>query len=840
MARGRLRIFFGAAPGVGKTYEMLTEGHRRVGQGTDCVIGFVEPHGRRAIAAMTEGLEVVPRRRVAHRGGELSEMDIEAVLARRPQVALVDELAHTNAAGSRHPKRWQDVEELLEAGIDVVSTLNVQQLESLNDVVAQMIGVRQRETVPDAVVRRAEGLELVDLSPEALRRRVEAGEVYSSDRIGAALSHYFRLGNLTGLRELALAWMADRVDEVLQRYRAEGGIPAPWEARERIVVGVSGGPESDRLIRRASQLAARIPGSDLIAVYVARSDGRPGTNAAALRHCRALVESLGGSWHQVVGLDVADALEQFARHENATQLVVGSSRRSGLRAVLGGREVVARRVTRLSKALDVHVVIGESAAKRSPLQLLQLGVSRQRRLTAIVMLLVLIPTLTVALTLLRSQLALSGDLLLYLLAVVVIAVIGGLYPALLAALVSTALADFFFTQPRHSFDIASTNDVVALVVYVATALLVSSAVERAARRQRLATRASGEATAVTTMAGAVLRGEGDLPQLLEIVRETFGLEAVSLLESAHEKPVEGTWFVIASSGDSPPERPEQATAKVVLSPSLVLCGRGRALPPADVEIFAACAAQMAETVRQRRLTEQAASAEEQAGGERRRAALAAATGHVLPGPVATAKEALTSLRALLPVSSAEEKTLVDAAEHSVDSIGVLVQQLADVVQARAGALDVHLQAVDVAKVVDSALADLGLGRDDLNMQISDDLPDVIADAAVLARIVTALADNALRRNAPGSAPILAAAPSGDRVEIRFEDSGPSPDDAQPGVMDSAALEPGYSAAEPPGYDAFVIDVARDLTESINGSLRVEERIGGGLTITLSLASRRAT
>jgi len=201
---------------------------------------------------------------------------------------------------------------------------------------------------------------------------------------------------------------------------------------------------------------------------------------------------------------------------------------------------------------------------------------------------------------------------------------------------------------------------------------------------------------------------------------------------------------------------------------------------------------------------------------------------------------LTSLRALLPVSSAEEKTLVDAAEHSVDSIGVLVQQLADVVQARAGALDVHLQAVDVAKVVDSALADLGLGRDDLNMQISDDLPDVIADAAVLARIVTALADNALRRNAPGSAPILAAAPSGDRVEIRFEDSGPSPDDAQPGVMDSAALEPGYSAAEPPGYDAFVIDVARDLTESINGSLRVEERIGGGLTITLSLASRRAT
>jgi two-component system, OmpR family, sensor histidine kinase KdpD len=838
MARGRLRVYLGAAPGVGKTYEMLAEGHGRVSQGTDCVIGFVEPHGRRAIAAMAEGLEVVPRRRVAQRGGESSEMDIDAILARRPQVALIDELAHTNATGSRHPKRWQDVEELLEAGIDVVSTLNVQHLESLNDVSAQMTGVRQRETVPDAVVRQAEGLELVDLSPEALRQRLQTGEVYSSDRIAAALSHYFRLGNLTGLRELAVLWLADRVDEALE-HRAKDGIAAPWEARERIVVGVSGGPESDRLIRRAARLAARTPGSDLMAVYVARSEGRPGANAAALRRYRALAESLGGSWHQVVGMDVADALGQFARHENATQLVVGSSRRSGLRALLGGREVVSRRVTRLGGAIDVHVVIGESA-KGSPLRLLQLGVSRQRRLTAMVMLLVLVPTLTVVLTLLRSHLALSSDLLVYLLAVVLITVIGGLYPALLAALISTALADFFFTQPLHSFDIASTNDIVALVVFVATALLVSSAVERAARRQRLATRASGEAAAMTSMAGAVLRGEGDLSQLLELVRETFGLEAVSLLERPRETLVKGTWFVIASSGDSPPERPEQATAEAVLSPPLILAGRGRALPPADQEIFDACAAQMAETVRQRRLTEEAASAEQGAGRERRRATLAAATGRVLPGPVATAKQALTSLRALLPASRAEEKTLVDTAEHSVDRIGVLVQQLADIVQARAGALDVHLRPVDVAEVVSVALADLGPGDHGLDMQISDDLPDVIADAAVLTRIVIALADNALRRNPPESAPILAAAPSGDRVEIRFEDSGPSPDDAQPGAMESAALEQGYSAAEPPGYDAFIIGMARDLAETINGSLRAEERTGGGLAITVSLASRRAT
>jgi two-component system sensor histidine kinase KdpD len=338
----------------------------------------------------------------------------------------------------------------------------------------------------------------------------------------------------------------------------------------------------------------------------------------------------------------------------------------------------------------------------------------------------------------------------------------------------------------------------------------------------------------------VLRGEGDLPRLLELVRETFGLEAVSLLERPRETPVEGTWFVIASSGDSPPERPEQATAKAVLGPSLILAGRGRALPPADLEIFAACAAQMAETVRQRRLTEQAASAEQRVGGEdeRRRAALAAATGHVLPGPVATAKQALTSLRALLPASGAVEKTLVDAVEHSVDQVGVLVQQLADVVQARAGALDVHLRPVDVAEVVSAALEDLGPGGHGLSFQISDDLPEVIADAAVLTRIVIALADNSLRRNPPESTPNLAAAPSGDRVEIHFEDGGPFPAGAQPGATESAAFEPGYSAGEPPGYDTFVIGVARDLTEAINGSLRAEERIGGGLTVTVSLASRR--
>ena len=249
MARGQLRVYLGAAPGVGKTYKMLEEGHRRRERGTDVVVGFVETHGRRYTEALVAGLEVVPRRTLEYRGTAFTEMDLDAVLARRPEVALVDELAHTNVPGCRNAKRWQDIEELLDAGITVVTTVNIQHLESLNDVVAQITGVPQRETVPDEVVRRAEQIELVDMTPEALRRRMAHGNVYAPDKVDAALGNYFRVGNLTALRELALLWVADKVDEQLDRYRAEHHIATTWETRERVVVALTGGPEGDTLIR---------------------------------------------------------------------------------------------------------------------------------------------------------------------------------------------------------------------------------------------------------------------------------------------------------------------------------------------------------------------------------------------------------------------------------------------------------------------------------------------------------------------------------------------------------------------------------------------------------------
>ena len=250
MTRGTLRIYLGAAPGVGKTFAMLGEAHRRRSRGTDVVVGLVETHGRPRTAEQLEGLEVLPRRQVTHRGVTLTELDVDAVLVRRPEVVLVDELAHTNAPGSRQPKRWQDVDEILDAGINVLTTVNIQHLESLNDVVEQITGIAQQETVPDAVVRRADQIELVDMSPEALRRRLAHGNVYPAERVDAALGNYFRVGNLTALRELALLWLADRVDEGLQRYKAEHHIDHVWEARERVVVALTGGPEGETLIRR--------------------------------------------------------------------------------------------------------------------------------------------------------------------------------------------------------------------------------------------------------------------------------------------------------------------------------------------------------------------------------------------------------------------------------------------------------------------------------------------------------------------------------------------------------------------------------------------------------------
>ncbi|XVQ85378.1 DUF4118 domain-containing protein [Microbispora siamensis] len=598
MARGRLRVHLGAAPGVGKTYAMLAEGQRMRTAGADVVVGLVEPHGRRLTAEMAEGLELVPRRALSYRGRTFTEMDVQAVLKRRPQVALIDELAHTNVPGAGNEKRWQDVEELLDAGIDVVTTLNIQHLESLNDVVEQITGVRQHETIPDEVVRRADQIELVDMTPEALRRRMAQGEVYPPDRVDVALTHYFRPGNLTALRELALLWVADRVEEGLRRYRTEHGIATPWETKERIVVGLSGDEDERALIRRAARIAARTPRSELLAVHVIRTDGRTGADAAVLAGQRALVESLGGSYHQVVGAEVATAIVQFARAENATQLVLGGARRGRLAALVCGDHVVYR-TTRLAGHIDVHILTGEQTAGARAMGLPSLtgGVGRARVLWGCLMAALLLPGLTSALVALPGF-GLAGVLQSYLLGVVVVALVGGLYPALLAAVGAGVLVDYYFIPPVHSLVISRAANVAVLVVFALVASLVSGAVERAARRARAAARASVEAATLADLAIRALRERNDLPALLERVRQTFGLVSVSLLERDNEGG--RGWFVIASAGHLPPERPEDSDVDASITDDLVLAGHGRPVDAGDRRVFVACAALVAENAENHR------------------------------------------------------------------------------------------------------------------------------------------------------------------------------------------------------------------------------------------------
>jgi two-component system, OmpR family, sensor histidine kinase KdpD len=356
-AAGRFRIYLGAAAGVGKTYAMLNEGHRRQGRGTDVVVGYVECHGRQLTENMIEGLEVIPRTQVDYRGSILEEMDLDAVLNRRPAVALVDELAHTNVPGSgRNAKRWQDVMEILAAGTDVITTVNIQHLESIADEVEHMTGARVAERVPDWVVRKADQIELIDSSPEQLRRRMLHGNIYPKERVSLALSNFFRTDNLIALREMALRFLADETDEELLTHLRQRESPVVWETCERVMVAVTDLPGIDGLLRRAARMASRLKG-ELDVVHVVASDAtRPG-GQRSIEKLKELAADVGARWHEIQGDDPARAIADFARQNQITQIVIGSSQRSRWQQLLGGGSNVTR-VIREAGALgiDVHVI----------------------------------------------------------------------------------------------------------------------------------------------------------------------------------------------------------------------------------------------------------------------------------------------------------------------------------------------------------------------------------------------------------------------------------------------------------------------------------------------------
>ncbi len=707
--RGKLRIYLGAAPGVGKTYAMLAEGQRRRARGADVVGALIETHGRRLTAEMAEGLEIVPRRTMNHRGATFTEMDLDAVLARHPQVALVDELAHTDVPGCRNAKRWQDVDELLDAGIDVITTLNIQHLESLSTVARQVTGATQHETIPNDVARRADQIELVDMTPEALRRRMVHGNVYPPNRIEAALTHYFRPGNLTALRELALLWVADRVEEGMQRYRAEHGIAAPWETRERIVVCIAGEKGDEAVIRRAARIAARTPGSDLLAVHVDRDDGLTAGTDQALQAQRALVASVGGSFLQVPGEDIPETLLRYARAENATQIVLGASLRGRLLTLLSGKSIPAR-VARRAGHMDVHLVSRDktTAARWSP---------------------------------------------------------------------NWTLAGF-----------------------------------RSRRVQ--ARRASAEAAAITRLATAALRGHGDPPALLEEIRQMFGLAAVSLLE---RRPDGAGYDVVASAGEQPPEGPG-ADLEVPVDVTMMLAGRGPVPSREDMRVLRSCAVQALAGIGSRRREEQDAQAAWQAADLRGRTALLAATGENAREQLAAARTALAALMApqdqgTAALTPADRGRLLAEAARAVDQVSRLVEDLRDLRRLHTGAVETYLRPVDLDEVLTACLDDLGPGSRQVTVDMAEDLPDVIADAALLTRILASLLADAALRCPAGTPPALTANCPDGVVEVRLTDAGPD---------------------ERGGPASLALRLAADLADAMGVTLRCERAPSGGRTVILVL------
>ncbi|SFK88573.1 two-component system, OmpR family, sensor histidine kinase KdpD [Amycolatopsis sacchari] len=826
--RGELRIYLGAAPGVGKTFAMLGEAWRRKERGTDVVVGLVETHGRKKTAQLLDGMEVVPRRRGVYRGSEFTEMDVEAVLARAPEVAIVDELAHTNIPGSRHEKRWQDVEELLEAGIDVLSTVNVQHLQSLNDVVEKITGVPQQETVPDEVVRKAEQVELVDITPEALRRRLAHGNVYPAERIDAALSNYFRPGNLTALRELALLWVADQVDVALQRYRAQQRITDTWETRERVVVSVTGGPESETLIQRGSRIAARA-GAELLVVHVLRGDGLTGVGPAEMGRFRKLAEDLGATFHTVVGDDVPTALLDFARGVNATQLVLGTSRRSRLARLFD--QGIGATVVQRSGAIDVHMVTHEEAGGRLRKLVNRSPIAASRRVSGWVLALLLPAVATAIGALLRRELDFSTDVVDYFLATVLVALVGGLGPALLAAFLSAGLLNFFFTEPFYTLTVHAQSNVITLVAMVVVGVLVALVVDTAARQGKLAAQARTEASLLASYAKTVLTNTAPLPRLLEKVRENFGLEAVSLVEKR-----DGVWHRVEECGPNPCGEPDEADVDVPVTADVHLTLRGRALPAADRRVLEAAAGQALLALRQQRLAAATARAERKAEATELRTALLSALGHDLRTPLTSIKASIGSLRAQdIELSPEDTEELLATAEESTDRLAGLVDNLLDSSRLATGAVRPQLRPVGYDDVVAHALSTVD-NSESVVVSVDARLPAVLADPGLLERVVANVIDNALRHGR-GPEPVqVRASTHAEYVELRVIDHGRG---LKKGASDSA-FAPFQRLGDrdnTPGI-GLGLSVAKGFTEAMGGTIRAEDTPGGGLTVVVSLPAAR--
>jgi two-component system sensor histidine kinase KdpD len=708
-----------------------------------------------------------------------------------------------------------------------MTTVTVHQIESLRDVVERITGVPQPERVPDAIIRDADRVELVDVAPAALRDRLAEGVVYPAERIDAELSNFFRIGNLSALRELALLWLADDVDDAVRSYRTEHRIETTWEARERVVVALAGGPEDELLIRRAARIAARSGTRDLIAVHIGDPQriSQP-HNAQELEAASELVASLGGSLHRLVATSIAGALIEFSRSVNASQLVIGVRRRGWIATLVGGARISSA-VIRQAGDIDVHIVSHASRVTgRLPRARGTLG--WRRRVAGAAVAVVGIPALAAALTPFRSTESLATDVLAFQLLVVVVALVGGIWPALVAALVAGVTLNYFFIDPLYTLTIRSLRDVVAIGIFVIVAALVSIVVDEASRRSRAARRSAAEAQTLVSVAGAVISGTDALATLIDRLRQTFGLTSVLLLENG---------ITTHSSRDGERARDDDVETTITLGEGAQLYLRGAPLSASERTIVGAFASQVTAALIQRRLASEAEAARPLAEADRMRSALLASVGHDVRRPLASATAAVTALRlGDEQLSVADRADLVQTAEDSLRGLATLLTDLLDVSRLQAGYLGVELAPVSVDDLVAGALDELAVGPSHIDLNLAP-VAAVTADAILARRALVNLIDNALRHSPEGERPVISSSTFRGRVQVRVIDRGVG----VPPDRHAEMFVPFQRMTDTDNESGLGLGLAlsKGFIEVMGGTLEPEDTPGGGLTMVIELPDASA-
>jgi two-component system, OmpR family, sensor histidine kinase KdpD len=818
MSRGRLRVYLGAAPGVGKTHAMLEEGQRRAGRGADVVIGVLDVTGRPLVDTLAESLERSPT--LDGQGG-VAELDIDSLRKRRPRVVLVDNLAHRI---DEQTGRWDSVEELLADGIDVITTVNISNLESMGDIVATIIGSPSSETVPDSVVRAADQIELVDMSPEALRRRLAHGHIYPPDRIDTALANLFRPEVLGKLRQLTLLWLADRVEEQLERQLASDVADEARGVRERVVVAL-GGQGGDHLVRRAARIAGRT-GAHLVGVHVVSPGHTPGPD---LEHQRGLLVGLGGVYREVVGDNVAEALAAFARVEQATQLVIGAvSQGVGARSEVS---VVDDLLDRMG-TVDIHVVATDVAHQAvEPLRTGRSSPARPARFRAAAWGLCILglPLLTTILSSVRQHVSVGSALMFDLCLVMAIAALGGLRAGLVASVGAFGLTNWFLTPPLHTLTVGDADNVVALTVFVSVTLVVSFLVDRAASRSREAAAARAQAGALARSAATLVGSQDPLPDLLEQLRATFGLASASVLEEADEG-----WWPTQVSGHPQLLDPVEGTSVNISADGKVrLVVSTNALRPDQLDLLRAFADQLAMGVAARRLRVDADNAALVAEADALRAALLQAVSHDFRTPLATIKASASGLlHTGADFSESDRRLLLGDVVSAADRLDRMVRDLLDMSRLQVGAVDLTLRAVALEEVVAAALAGLPATTVRVVVDVPVSLPTVLADAGLLERAVANLVSNAVAWSPGDSVVKVQAGQVGKLIDLRIVDRGPGIP-----LDDRDRIFLPFQRFGDRSTDAGVglgLAIAKGFIEAMGARLSLDDTPGGGLTMTIRL------